>query len=84
MGWPGPPAGLVREHNLRRDIGRRTDATDVVIWAHVIASQATFIFLVIEDWPRLNWWNWIIIFPVNQFLSQIWPIYWLVLRPMFG
>jgi len=39
---------------------------------------------VIEDWPRLNWWNWIIIFPVNQFLSQIWPIYWLVLRPMFG
>lgn len=84
MGWPGPQAGLVQEHNVRRHTERIMDGTHIAIWAHVVASQATFLVLMFEDWPRLTWWNWIIIVPVNQFLSQIWPIYWPILRPLLG
>jgi hypothetical protein len=52
--------------------------------AYQLASLATFVKLTfLDDYPY-NWWNWIIAIPVNVFLSEIWPIYWLILRPLFG
>ena len=48
------------------------------------ASLATFVYLTFFDGYNYNWWNWIIAIPINLFLSEIWPIYWLILRPLFG
>lgn len=44
----------------------------------------TFIYLTLFDGYIYNWWNWLIAIPVNAFLSGIFPIYWLVLRPLMG
>ena len=49
-----------------------------------IADIATTGFLLWEDWDSFNWWNWIIIIPIDFFLGTIWPIYWLILRPLMG
>lgn len=49
-----------------------------------LGSLATFIYLTFFDGYGYNWWNWIIAIPVNLLLAEIWPIYWLVLRPLFG
>lgn len=48
-----------------------------------IGGLTTLVWLMVEDWPDINWWNWIIFIPVNFFLAEIWPIYWLILRPLF-
>lgn len=56
----------------------------VGIWVWVIVDLLTFGFLMYEKWPDLNWWNWLVVVPVNIFLSTIWPIYWVILRPIFG
>ncbi|WP_223621196.1 hypothetical protein [Lysobacter sp. ESA13C] len=50
----------------------------ILIWGYQLASIATLVYLMISDWPKINWWNWVIFFPVNLFLSEIWPIYWLL------
>lgn len=55
-----------------------------LFWLWQLGSLATLMALMIESWPTLNWWNWIIVVPVNLFLAEIWPIYWLILRPIFG
>ncbi len=54
------------------------------VWTWQIAATVTLTYLLVQDWPTLNWWNWLIIFPADVFLSEIWPIYWAVLRPVFG
>lgn len=51
---------------------------------HLIASTATQIFLIFFNGYGYTWWNWIIAIPLDLFLGEIWPIYWLVLRPLFG
>jgi hypothetical protein len=53
----------------------------IIAWH--IGSVVTFVVLMVEDWPRLNWWNWIIVAPINLFLGEIWPIYWGILRWVF-
>ena len=53
-----------------------------IVWQ--IGSLATFIYLTFMDGTNYNWWNWIIIVPVNAFLAEIWPIYWAIIRPIFG
>ena len=58
----------------------RMDLGWVVFWQ--IGSVATFIKLSFFDGYVYNWWNWIIAIPVNLFLGEIWPIYWLVLKPI--
>ena len=55
-----------------------------LFWAWQLASVATFIKLTFFDDVNYNWWNWIIMIPLNLFLAEIWPIYWFVLRPFFG
>lgn len=49
-----------------------------------VGSFITFVKLTFFDGYSYNWWNWIIAIPVNAFLAEIWPIYWLILRPIFG
>jgi|TARA_B110000503_G_scaffold91149_1_gene137673 hypothetical protein len=59
-------------------------ATTSVGWIlFVFADIATFIYLMVVDWPDVNAWNWIIIIPVNVFLATIWPIYWGILHWIF-
>lgn len=53
----------------------------LIIWQ--VGSLLTFVYLTLLDGYIYNWWNWIIAVPVNAFLGEIWPIYWLVLRPLF-
>lgn len=48
--------------------------------AYEVAGIATFIYLTFFDGYEYTNWNWIIAIPVNAFLSQIWPIYWLILQ----
>jgi hypothetical protein len=50
---------------------------------YVVGDVATFIYLVFFDDYRYTWWNWLIVVPINFFLAQIWPLYWLLLRPFF-
>jgi hypothetical protein len=52
----------------------------VVYW---LGHIATFVKLTFLDGYQYTWWNWIIALPVNEFLAMIWPIYWLILRPLF-
>lgn len=54
----------------------------ILIWH--LAGIATFIKLTLFDGYVYTWWNWIIAIPVNAFLSEIWPIYWVIIRPLFG
>jgi hypothetical protein len=48
-----------------------------------LAAIVSFVKLTFFDDYTYTWWNWIIALPVNAFLSGIWPIYWLILRPLF-
>ncbi|WP_261526134.1 hypothetical protein [Burkholderia multivorans] len=49
-----------------------------------IGNLATFAKLTFFDGFHYTWWNWIIALPLNEFLAAIWPIYWVILRPIFG
>ena len=53
----------------------------VVYW---IGNIATFVKLTFFDGYQYTWRNWIIVLPINELLAAIWPIYWVVLRPLFG
>jgi hypothetical protein len=39
---------------------------------------ATFLYLVISDWDKFNWWNWILIIPLDLVLATLWPMFWLM------
>ncbi len=60
---------------------RRTVAA---LWLYQAVSIATFSFLTFFDGYDYNRWNWIVAIPVNVFMGEIWPIYWLILRPLFA
>jgi len=55
-----------------------------LLFAYHIVSLGTFIFLTFFDGYSYNAWNWLIAIPVNIFLGEIWPIYWLILNPLVG
>lgn len=52
--------------------------------AYYLAVLATFGKLTFFDGYVYTWWNWLIAVPINIFLAHIWPIYWLILKPLFG
>lgn len=52
--------------------------------AYFLLDLATFVFLTFFDGYRYTWWNWIVAVPVNFMLAAIWPIYWAIIRPLFG
>jgi hypothetical protein len=63
------------------------DDDDGKIWAVAgwhFGAFSTFIYLTFFDGYEYTWWNWIIAIPINLFLAEIWPIYWLVLGPLLG
>ncbi len=47
------------------------------IYAWFAIDAATLVFLVFFDGTRYNWWNWMIIIPIDIFLATIWPVYWI-------
>lgn len=49
-----------------------------------IGNLATFGKLMFFNGFNYNWWNWMLAIPLHEFLAAIWPIYWLILRPVFG
>ena len=49
-----------------------------------IGAFGTFIYLTLLDGYVYTWWNWLIAVPVNGFLGVIWPLYWVILRPLMG
>lgn len=61
-----------------------TDGKAALVLAYNAVALATFVYLTFFDGFGYNGWNWLIAIPVNAFLSEIWPIYWSILRPIFG
>ena len=55
-----------------------------LLWIYGAGDIGTFVYLTFLDGYEYNAWNWVIAVPVNFFLAQIWPIYWLILRTFFG
>ncbi len=51
---------------------------------YIVGNIATFIKLTFFDGYQYTAWNWLIALPANEFLSFMWPLYWLVLRPFLG
>ncbi|MBV2180959.1 MAG: hypothetical protein KUL86_06950 [Castellaniella sp.] len=51
--------------------------------AYYGGAWISFIYLVFFDGYVYTWWNWLIAVPISFFLSGVWPIYWLILRPAF-
>lgn len=47
----------------------------LVFWIWQLGSLVTLIYLMFFN-TNYNWWNWIILIPINFFLAEIWPIYW--------
>ena len=43
-----------------------------------IPALGTFIYLMFFDGYVYNSWNWVIATPINMFLGEIWPIYWIL------
>lgn len=73
--------GMVRAIRFRKDLA------DDMLWVHgvwQIGSISTAIYLIFFDGIDYNGWNWIFLIPLNLFLAEIWPIYWIVLGPIFG
>lgn len=53
-----------------------------LLWpAYLLGDLATFVFLASFDGYRYTSSNWLIAIPVDIFLAQIWPLYWLAIRP---
>lgn len=50
--------------------------------AYVGGNIGTVIYLTFFDGYVYNWWNWLIAIPVNFVLGTMWPIYWLILKPL--
>lgn len=61
-----------------------TGKTLLFLYIYEAVATATFVFLTFFDGYVYNWWNWVVAIPVNLFLSEIWPIFWLILRPLLG
>jgi hypothetical protein len=56
----------------------------VALWVYELGALATFAKLLFFSGFVYNAWNWLIAIPASLFLAQIWPIYWLIVRPLFG
>lgn len=57
--------------------------THAALWAYEVIAWATFVFLTFYDGYIYTSWNWLIAVPVNLFVSQFWPLYWLIWRHLF-
>jgi hypothetical protein len=55
-----------------------------LIAVYQVVSIWTFVYLTFFDGYPYNAWNWLIAVPVNMFLAEIWPIYWIILNPLMS
>ncbi len=62
----------------------RNRLKSLALWAYFAIDFSTFVYLTLFDGYVYTWWNWLIVVPLNAILSTMWPIYWVVLRPIFG
>lgn len=51
---------------------------------YCIGDLATMVYLTFFDGYVYTGWNWIVAIPANVILSTMWPIYWVILRPVLG
>lgn len=51
-----------------------------IIWQ--LGALVTAVYLIFLDGYRYNAWNWIIAIPLKLLQAEIWPIYWLLIRPL--
>ena len=58
--------------------------SDEFIIIYMVGWLGTFIYLTFFDNYIYTSWNWIIVLPINIFLSGIWPIYWGILNWVLG
>lgn len=56
----------------------------ILIWIYYAGLITTFIVLIREVPSHLAFWRWILLVPIDGFLSSIWPIYWVIIKPLFG
>jgi hypothetical protein len=61
------------------------DKLSAVMWTmYFLGDAATFVYLTFFDHYAYNSWNWLIAIPTNFLLAMLWPVYWAILRPLFG
>ncbi len=53
---------------------------DNLLNLYVITWIGTFAYITYIDFSDMNWWNWMILVPINAFQSFFWPIYWIFLH----
>jgi len=51
---------------------------------YLAMDAATFLFLIFWGDKKIPSMDWFIELPFNLFFAQIWPVYWMVYRPIFG
>lgn len=56
----------------------------LLLGLYVLGDVTTLAYLLFMDGTRYNWWNWLVIVPMDFILAAMWPIYWTVLRPLLG
>ena len=56
------------------------DRSNAWVMPYQLAAAGTFIFLTFLQNYDYNSINWIVVIPINIFLSEIWPVYWAILH----
>ncbi len=57
------------------------DPTNVTLTViNTVITSGTLAYLLITDWPALNFWNWIYIIPLDVIFSILWPLYWFAIH----
>ena len=64
--------------------GAEAKGANWLLWTYLIGDAATFIKLAFFDCFVYTWWNWILAIPLTFIQAQLWPAYWVVIRPIFG
>jgi hypothetical protein len=57
-------------------------AANTLMNLYGLVAFGTFAFLTFFDHYSYTAWNWLLVVPINFLLGAIWPIYWLILRPL--
>ncbi len=62
-----------------------TALRDLLIPVYVVGDLVTWVVLVVQDWRHISGWRFLLSALVfDLILAQIWPLYWLILRPLMG
>lgn len=62
-----------------------SDWLKLAAWAVYSGGQlTTWVYLTFLDGYSYTWWNWPLALVANTFCGILWPVYWTVLRPVFG